>query len=344
MGASLNDMILETIKLALLMRNNTLDFAKFFASFFVIVVHSGSYPEMSPANADLFRAASRWAVPFFFLASGYLMGGVGNIDVGKKLNKLFGILFYSSLLYVPIIYLSTNSDITTLFIRVFSFDTLRSGTFFHLWFITALMSGVMLTNYMIKNVKTATGLVIALLLLAGYWLSDIGQAFNIPAERNYMFYVFRSLLGIPLVYMGYLLAKEGLLSKISNTMAWSLFIAGIMLMMLEVPLCQWFIEGYARERQFPLFSVPVAVALLAICANTATKENLISRAGRDFSLGIYLIHPFLLYFIVPWLESKGVKVSTVNLVSAFILSWFIFAIMKKWLPALYGKFNGAGIK
>jgi hypothetical protein len=33
-----------------------------------------------------------------------------------------------------------------------------------------------------------------------------------------------------------------------------------------------------------------------------------------------------------------------NLVSAFILSWFIFAIMKKWLPALYGKFNGAGIK
>jgi hypothetical protein len=44
---------------------------------------------------------------------------VGNIDVGKKLNKLFGILFYSSLLYVPIIYLSANSDITTLFIRVF---------------------------------------------------------------------------------------------------------------------------------------------------------------------------------------------------------------------------------
>jgi hypothetical protein len=112
------------------------------------------------------------------------------------------------------------------------------------------MSGVMLTNYMIKNVKTATGLVIALLLLAGYWLSDIGQAFNIPAERNYMFYVFRSLLGIPLVYMGYLLAKEGLLSKISNAMAWTLFIAGIMLMMLEVPLCQWFIEGMHVKGNF----------------------------------------------------------------------------------------------
>jgi hypothetical protein len=81
------------------------------------------------------------------------------IDVGKKLNKLFGILFYSSLLYVPIIYLSANSDITTLFIRVFSFDTLRSGTFFHLWFITALMSGV--AHQLHENVKTATGLVIA---------------------------------------------------------------------------------------------------------------------------------------------------------------------------------------
>lgn len=326
------------------MRNNSLDIAKLFASFFVIVVHSGSYPEMSPFNADLFRISSRWAVPFFFLASGYLMGGGINIDVGKKLNKLFSILFYSSLLYIPIVYLSNNNDFIMLLVRVFSFDSLRSGTYFHLWFVTALMIGVLLTNYLIKNVHVSVGLVISLLLIAAYWLTDIGQSFNIPAERNSMFYVFRSLLGIPLVYIGYLLKSHGLMNSISNKSAWLFFILSIVLMMAEVPLCQILLDGYIRERQFPLFSVPAALALLSICVNTSVKENTLSNAGRDYSLGIYLIHPAILYFITPVLEKLNIVSSTVNLVLAFTLSLFVFAIMKKWLPFIYAKFNGVGIK
>lgn len=197
------------------------------------------------------------------------------------------------------------------------------------------MAGLVITNYMVRNVSVRIGMIVSITIIIGYWLSDVAFAFGIIGGESSVFYVFRSILGIPLVYIGYRVSVSNVFNAVSNRLSYALFIIGVFLMMFEVPLLKWLIEGASRERQFPLFSVPVALALLSICINTTTRQTLVSKAGRDFSLGIYIIHPFLLYFIVPAFESAGIKYSLLNLVSAFILSLLVLYALKHWVPFAY---------
>lgn len=325
------------------MRNNALDLARLVASFFIIVVHSGSFPEMAPGYADMFQASSRWAVPFFFLVSGYLMGNRGDLNTSHKLNRLFGILFYSSLIYIPIIFISTEYSFHKSISFLASFTILRSGTSFHLWFLPSLMLGILLTNYFIKNTKVFTGLTISIALLIVYWMSDIGQAFGLLKNKNEAFYLFRTLSGISLVYIGYLLAINNSIGNVSKRYAWIALVVCISLMVIEVPTLKLFSNAQTLPRQFPFFSVFSAIALLSVCINTNINEGFFSKAGRDYSLGIYLTHPFVLYFMVPYLNRHGVNVSTVNLIFSFMVSLFMMHILKKVLPIAYNKLNGIGV-
>ncbi|MBW9428035.1 acyltransferase family protein [Enterobacter kobei] len=326
------------------MRNNALDLSRLVASFFIIVVHSGNFPEMTPEYADMFQASSRWAVPFFFLVSGYLMGDGKDLKVSHKLNRLFVILFYSSMIYVPIIYISTGYSFHKSVALLASFTTLRSGTSFHLWFLPSLMLGVLITNYFIKNVNALTGLIISVALLIAYWMSDIGQAFGLLKNKNEAFYLFRTLHGISLVYIGYLLSIRNSLKDIGKKYALVVLIIGVSLMIIEVPALKLFSNVQTLPRQFPFFSVFSAIALLSVCINTNIKEGFFSKAGRDYSLGIYLIHPFILYFMVPYLNRHGINISIVNLIFSFIISLFVMHTIKKVLPIAYNKLNGIGVK
>ncbi|VVT48808.1 hypothetical protein UYSO10_2514 [Kosakonia radicincitans] len=299
---------------------------------------------MTPAHADMFQASSRWAVPFFFLVSGYLMGDGRDLNVSHKLNRLVGILLYSSMIYIPIIFISTGYSFHKSIAFLVSFTTLSSGTSFHLWFLPSLMLGVLITNYFIKNTKMLTGLTISVALLIAYWMSDIGQAFGLLKNKNEAFYLFRTLHGISLVYIGYLLAINNLLKSIGKNYAWIALIVGVSLMVIEVPTFKLFSNAQTLPRQFPFFSVFSAIALLSVCINTNTNEGFLSKAGRDYSLGIYLIHPFILYFMVPYLNRHGINISMVNLIFAFIISLFVMHAIKKILPIAYNKLNGIGVK
>ncbi|SEL41556.1 Surface polysaccharide O-acyltransferase, integral membrane enzyme [Kosakonia sacchari] len=299
---------------------------------------------MTPAHADMFQASSRWAVPFFFLVSGYLMGHGSELNISHKINRLFGILFYSSLIYIPVIFISNGHSFYKSIALLASFTTLRSGTFFHLWFLPSLMLGVLITNYFVKNTKMSTGLTISVAILIAYWMSDIGQAFGLLKNKNEAFYFLRTLHGISLVYIGYLLSINNPLKIIGKKYSWIALIMGVSLMVIEVPVLKLFSEAQTLPRQFPFFSVFSAIALLSICINTNSHEGVLSKSGRDYSLGIYLIHPFVLFFMVPYLNRHGINISLVNLIFAFIISLFVMHAMKKTLPIAYNKLNGIGVK
>ncbi|CAM3777171.1 acyltransferase family protein [Rahnella victoriana] len=322
------------------MRNNALDAVKLLACFFIMVVHVGNYNELPALYGDLFRVSSRWALPFFFLSSGYLMGMAKELDVGRKLNRLVSILFYSSIIYIPIIYRAVGGNIEKLIGKVISADTLHGGTFFHLWFISALILGVVLTNYMLKNVSLRWSLFIAFLIIIGCWYGDLIKSLG---YKIYIFYPLRTLIAFSLVYLGFILAKTNALSMIKNSISVFVIILGIMAMITEVYLMHRFYGADMNERQFPLMCVPVSVFLLALSVNINIKDNLISRLGKDFSLGVYLIHPFLLYIAVHDVGYFIAQNSSVKLVSCFVISIFILIFAKRYVPLVYRKINGIGV-
>jgi len=323
------------------MRNNALDAAKLLACFFIIVVHVGNYQEVAKPIGDFFRVSSRWALPFFFLSSGYLMGLSRNLDIEKKVNKLISILFYSSLLYIPILYRNFNWDIERLAGKIISNDTLHSGTFFHLWFINALILGVILTGYFIRNVNTWVSITVSVLIILACWSTDVIKSLHFDL---YYFYTFRTLIAFSLVYIGYILAVTKKLEGISIKISSALIVAGIALMLAEVWANNTLFNADIGERQFPLFCVPVSIFLLALSVNVKVRDNIISKLGRDYSLGVYLIHPFILYHLGHDVGGVVGNSSFLKLFVSFASAIVILYVLKKFIPIVYNKLNGVYVK
>jgi len=306
-----------------------------------MIVHVGNFTELPSPLGDVIRVSSRWALPFFFLCSGYLIGISHEFDVGRKVNKLVSILFYSSIFYIPILYRMLHGDLEGLLNKVISADTIHGGTSFHLWFINALMLGVILTNYMLKNVNARLALILAVGIILGCWVGDVLKSLG---YKIWIFYVFRTMIAFSLVYIGYLIAKTKILNGIRNNISLIILIGGVLLMVAEVYFIHKAVGADMNERQFPFMSVPVAIALLSLSINTSIKDNFISRIGRDYSLGVYLIHPFLIYIAIHDVGSTIANNSSMKLILCFILSIVIMWIFKQFIPIVYRKLNGIGIK
>lgn len=322
------------------MRNNTLDLAKLVAAFFIMVVHVGFYQELPGDIGDFFRISSRWALPFFFLASGYLMGIGEDLDIGKKVNKILSIIFYASLLFIPIIYRMQGYDLERLISKVISNELVSNGVFFHLWFLYALIIGILLTNYAIKNSSIALSSVISVLLVLGCWYGDLIKSLGF---KIYIFYAFRTLISFSLVYLGFIFAKNKTLSNIDNRISVLVIICGISLMVIESYVLHNYWGADLREKQFPLFSVPVCIALLSLCVNYEIKNNYFSKLGKDYALGIYIVHPFLLYYVQRDIGGIFTKNSLANLFAGFIGSIIFLFFVKKFIPVIYNKLNGIGV-
>ncbi|HAM4931198.1 TPA: hypothetical protein IBZ33_001915 [Escherichia coli] len=80
---------------------------KIIAAFCIVVVHSGTFPEFGYLVGGLLENCTRWALPFFFLTSGFMLGLAREINLGRKVNKILQILFWSSIIYLPIIFIKS---------------------------------------------------------------------------------------------------------------------------------------------------------------------------------------------------------------------------------------------
>lgn len=269
------------------------------------------------------------------------MGSSGHDDIGKKLNKLVSILFWASVLYIPILYRMTHGDVWKIIGKVVSNDTIHSGTFFHLWFINALILGFVLTNYFIKNVSVKVSLFVSIAILLACWYGDLVKSLHYDI---YIFYALRTLIAFSLVYLGYYFAKSGILMHVSKIAAVSVIISGIALMIGEVYVLGTEYNADMIERQFPFFATPICIALLSICVNTKIEDNIFSKLGRDYSLGVYLLHPLILYILMHDVGQYVANNSMIKLIISFILSIVVLKVAKEIIPLAYKKLNGIGVR
>jgi serine/alanine racemase len=120
-----------------------IDRFRLFAALLIVGIHTFPLSSVSETlNFGFVNIFSRIAVPFFLMITGYFVCGNAKPPLGflKKTGFLYA---GATLLYLPVsIYAGyySNGNILTAAAKNIIFD----GTFYHLWYLTALIIGVLL--------------------------------------------------------------------------------------------------------------------------------------------------------------------------------------------------------
>lgn len=125
-------------------RENGLDVFRLLAAIGVISVHVGFFEGFnSEEMAAAIRLSGRWAVPFFFILSGYLISSNNSsIRALNPLVKAVTIFIVASVMLIPLSV--ANYGIHETLVKIFSSGFLMSGTYFHLWYLSSVVVGLLI--------------------------------------------------------------------------------------------------------------------------------------------------------------------------------------------------------
>lgn len=295
-------------------RNADLDRLKLLAAFLVVAIHISPLQSINvTADFILTRIIARTAVPFFLAVTGYFVLGKSQNKERSMLRflKKTGLLYGCSiLLYLPINAYSGALKEWGLFDALG--EIFIEGTFYHLWYLPAVMFGILLCFCLIKVTGKKGACIISLLLyvigLSGdsYYGMPLVQGmksiyeimFRIsPYTRNGLFYA-------PVFLMiGFLLADENLKKKEQKkkkTVSLAGSVIFFILMLIEGLLLRHF--GWQRHDSMYLFLVPLMyclfyLALSPVKEKAAKVENKTAAKAKDAAMLIYIFHPLVLILL-----------------------------------------------
>ena len=195
-------------------KNNTLELLKLFASYMVVFIHVSFYGNLGLA----IDALARFAVPFFFLVSGYYSYKITEEKIKKRIKNILNLLLLSVICYTIfeiICLLKYNRAGLSLLLNKYT----KPGTYInllifnepvssgHLWYLFAVLYVYVIFYFVTKfKIKEKVIFIVsAFLLLAhillGEGLSILGIEVSVPIVRNF------ALMGIPFFTLGLLVKK-----------------------------------------------------------------------------------------------------------------------------------------
>ena len=323
-----------------------LDRFKFIAAFLVVAIHTSPLSSFS-ANADflLTRVLARTAVPFFLMVTGYFllpqylfeksMDRRPLLRFLKKTVLLYGIAI---LLYLPVnIYAGhfQGAGIGEL-IRKVLFD----GTFYHPWYLPAVLLGVPLVCWAGSRLpfRILGGSCLLLYLIGLFGDSYYGFIANSPIASFYdvLFHVF-SYTRNGLFYVPIFLVMGTKLKVIHWREKKVLLILGasgsLFLMVLEGLFLHKL--GVQRHDSMYFLLIPSMFFLfqLALAWDKPSAKTL-----RTMSMWIYLFHPFWIVAVrgfakVIHLETILVDNSLIHYLAVCMLSVLSAVVLVRLLPA-----------
>lgn len=207
-----------------------IDIMKYICAIFVVIVHTSPLlPVSEIGNFALNNILGRFAVPFFFISSGYFV----KLNIDKKgddyfkvyIKNLIKIYLFWSVLYIPcgITWINENLSLpvylypVALLVAIFYI-----GTYYPLWYMPALILSLIFVHWYTKKFRHRSLLPIAFLLfcigaLETYY-GVIHNPFILSVIDNYMkvFFTTRNVVFYGLFYVacGFYLAKKDRAVKI----------------------------------------------------------------------------------------------------------------------------------
>jgi surface polysaccharide O-acyltransferase-like enzyme len=272
-------------------RSASVDAFRLLAACLVFFCHSIYTSQASLLT--LLGLLGRWIIPFFFLVSGYYFQKSYTRQPRPAFNKmakgLLAITLFVNLFYLVFIALVEGSLVT-----IANHFTLLVGTYFHLWFLTSMMLGYVVLWFLLTfKLERLLPYVAAVFLLLILSLAPYNALFGMRPHPIYA----RSLLSVPFLCIGFLIARHTLNTTMSTVFSWLLIGVGIGIQIAESRLL-------ASHGSDPLkvnflggtLLLSVGMFLLALQVSIPGK-SWISYYGRRYSFSLYLYHPVINYFL-----------------------------------------------
>lgn len=294
-----------------------IDCMKFISALLVIGIHTGPFLDINmDVNFVFVQILGRIAVPFFFVASAFFffkkidfqerLKGKNNLHILKKyVLRLLKIYVIWSLAYIPLLaigWMRGGVDLTTL-IRLVR-DFLFTGTYYHLWFLPALIFAVVFIYLLLFTWGfKMSGVMVVILYIIGMTgniyapvleqIPIISTCFELymkifTTTRNGLFF------GSVFVYLGAVIAKAKKTPKL-----W-LSITGTIISFILLCMEAFGLKQYAYMHDLVsmyLMLVPFTYFMYQLLLVIPLKEKPIYTILRKMSLLIYVIHIYFVTFM-----------------------------------------------
>lgn len=272
-------------------KNHTLELLKLFAAYMVVFIHVSFSGELGVVVDGL----SRFAVPFFFLVSGFYSYQINTEKIKKRALHILSLLVFSAICsavfeivvlfkYKPYelgILLNKFTDLGTYFNLVVLNMPVISG---HLWYLLAVFYVYVIFYFVTKfKVKEKAIFTVSLFLLVahivlGEGLSLFGITLPVPYVRNF------ALMGIPFFALGLLAKKhEDKLKKLPNYAVFAFVLIGA----AETIISRWFFG----QNEFFIGSLFILIGLVCLFIKCAdVKYPAFLRSLEGCSTYVYIFH------------------------------------------------------
>jgi surface polysaccharide O-acyltransferase-like enzyme len=281
-------------------RNHGFDAMRFFAAGAVVLLHSTAAPDVPRHSSHLviLQTACRFAVPFFFIASGYFQRDVARFDlrlITQPLKRLLPLYIFWTVVY-DLVFL-TQYDVATL--MRYNFNAA-----YHLWFLPALGAGIVLLQVgrALFGLRLVTLLAIALALVGLAYTAYAGLLGleNHGGRRGWLFALLFLVMGAWLARTKYSPSLKTAISTIllgfGCSIAEEYFLA----------LAGGHTELFSHDFLFSTFPFGLGIAFLAIWLEKSKSPTIVKlSAWGSLSLGIYLSHVLWLWVFTPLVDPNA---------------------------------------
>ena len=279
-------------------RNYSLDLLKFISSFLIVCIHF----KISGKTGELITIIARFAVPVFFMVSGYYSYNDDEHHIKNKILNILKLYFFACVIYfcytVAVKMLSGQVREALLYVSTYLRPRYvlpailfnESNTAMHLWFLGSLLYSYLIQWCVVKfkikdNIVYILSCALLLIHIAlGIGLSVIGIETPDFLAKNYMLRNFL-FMGFPLFALGQFMRKKEdvLLKEISTIHIISVFI---------LSMAEAFIMNEINwEKELYLGSILLGFILFVAALKLEKKEynpNLVKLFNT--STIVYLIH------------------------------------------------------
>lgn len=291
-----------------------IDIAKYISAILVVCIHTYPLFEISETtNLFFIQTICRMAVPFFFVTSGFFFFRKEFIDkeasfdhllrFERRLLKIYAIWTVIYLPYTIMDYVRSGFR----FYHIFSYlrDVILNGSYYHLWFLPALMLGTFIVWWMNMQFSTKRTIQVCVgLYVVGYLINVYTPVWQSLPGISLLFGFFTKTLvtsrnGIffaPIfIMMGYVLAHTKRLPRKTSGLGW---LVSFLLLVAEVMLYHKL--SILRDlTSMYIFLVPLTYCMTSFLLSSNRYYKPVYLNLRHESLLIYTSH---ILFAVIWLK------------------------------------------
>lgn len=307
-------------------KNSFLYILEAIACISVIMIHR----KLQGTIGDILIVLARFAVPLFFLISGYYNYEASDEKLKQRAIKLLKTFLIISSIYLGcnfIFGLLTNTNQIQITYREILALVLFNLTNFiegHLWFIVALIYTYIANIFIPKKCKKLFLFLPIIPVIAFYGLQlvkpNLGGHILTAITRNWI------TIGIPFYVIGSIIREKENKIKISNTFLIMLIITGMIGSISEFFIVKNILNvKYLGDLYLGTIITTISLFILAIKNPKLVKFKPLEDIGMKYSMIIYLIHPLYIKIINLGLKYFNLEISNIFVILIVFICSYITA-------------------